>query len=194
MTVLAAITNGTDTWVAADLAASNHHDLPYRGRELAVQGEWGIGAAGEPWAIELALDGIESDVWSQANPRVFMRAWWRVLRHAGWSVNHSCDGSAPGFNIHGVLARAGRLWAFHDDGFPHEIELGRLVARGSGDDVALGYGWAVSQIKPGMRSFDLVANAVRAACALKPSCGVGVDLLHMGRGSTPSVRRLDGDC
>lgn len=185
MTIIAAVTDGLETWIGSDaLVSCGDSKLPAAEKsKWVVCGDRALGTAG--WArvqflLRSDLDGFIKVSNRGIGPVV---GWIKGILDAG---GMTVDQEAGPWNYGNAFlyAEPGRVWDIDSRLAPHPIEPGFLWARGSGEEYAIGAGRAFRRLAEGYLRCNLGAmmlSAIEAAIEFDKGCGGEVFCQNLGK-------------
>jgi len=168
MTTIAAITNGSSTWVGSDtmgVIGDGRRIDPVK--KWFLHDEWAIGLSGDYRVLCLMAENRGKIFDDLSCPGEFAERMLNLLHDRHYQPKPA-DGSAPFYNNSMILARAGRIWDVDGSFAYDEIPIGKLWARGSGCEYALGAAAGVaadhrSRPGSGVSHHDMLMLALKVA-------------------------------
>jgi ATP-dependent protease HslVU (ClpYQ) peptidase subunit len=158
------------TWIASDTMAMSGTLRLDCGSKWILHGAWAAGVAGFLRSANLMeeskarlLDGLEG-------PLDFAERAQLLFRGDGYREER--DERGPG-NLGQVmmLATAGAAWIVGGDFSVAAIPPAELWAEGSGREIAIGAGHALTRQRPALGAAEIVRRATEAALAHDTTCG-----------------------
>lgn len=176
MTVIAAITDGENTWIGSDrLTILGSQRTLLTAGKWVLSGGWAMAMPGAT-RYRLAVTRAAGDLFSHIDPAdmlEFSASLAAVFRAVGIRPAPGDDPDNDGceyWHTGGFLARRGKLWEFDNSLTFNELPADKLFAGGIAWKFAEGAAWALAQhIVPKAAPDLLVRKAIACACALDPA-------------------------
>lgn len=171
------------TWIASDTMAMSGSLRLDCGAKWILHGAWAAGVAGFLRSANLMeenkarlLDGLEG-------PLDFAERTQQLFRSDGYREER--DERGPG-NLGQVmmLATAGAAWIVGGDFSVAAIPTARLWAEGSGREIAIGAGHALTTQRPALGAAEIVRRAMEAALAYDTTCGGTIWMAELAPAAT----------
>ena len=175
------------TWIASDTMAMSGTLRLDCGAKWILHGAWAAGVAGFLRSANLMaenkarlLDGLEG-------PLDFAERTQQLFRSDGYREER--DERGPG-NLGQVmmLATPGSVWIVGGDFSVAEIPHARLWAEGSGREIAIGAGHALTGQRPALGAAEIVRRAMEATLEFDTTCGGRIWMAELA--PAPSRRRV----
>jgi ATP-dependent protease HslVU (ClpYQ) peptidase subunit len=190
MSVILAYSAATDgsTWIASDTMATSGTLRLECGPKWILHGPWAAGVAGFLRSANLIdenrarlLDGLDG-------PYDFVDRAQALFRSDGYREEREERGPAN-FGQVLLLATAGQCWIVGGDFSVAQVPPGQLWAEGSGREIAIGAGHALTRQRPALGGEEIVRRAIDAALAFDTSCGGDAWVAELAPGPTPRRAR-----
>lgn len=172
MSVILALCTGPrgPTWIASDTMAMSGTLRLDCGAKWIVHGSWAAGVAGYLRSANLMeeskarlLDGLEG-------PGDFVDRAQQMFRADGYREERDERGPAN-LGQAMLLATAGGAWIIGGDFSVAGLAHGEVWAEGSGREIAIGAGHALTRLRPALPAGEIVRRAMDAAMAIDTTCG-----------------------
>lgn len=175
MTIICAIADRGEVWIASDTVATGVEDLRRAnvGSKWAVANGWAIGSAGSLRMVNILAEEIGHLTMGLDGPEMLIRRMRPMFAEHGIVAcpqerhEHSlCFGH--GFIL--VQVETGSVWEIGNDLAVLSIQPGQMGADGSGRATAIGVLFGMREAKPTVKPDVILRTALRACAAFNAGC------------------------
>lgn len=167
MTVIAAYTDGVDTWIGSDTASACSSGLMFEcGEKWFGAHGWMFGHAGDSRVADIIKFNAD-ELFRTMCVEEFPERYSLLLDRCGLKPHFAIGEVVPNWQQGGILVRRGEVWDVDGPLALTPIKNGKVFARGSGghDAISAAWGYAAACLDLGMSTSPSKLIEIAVECA-----------------------------